>query len=218
MTSNPGVTPTPPTPEYGREKPRLGAGEEAQEPKPFSLPPEPGKSQGVEAAGTEKPSPMDVARDTERESRQGQMTPDQVEGQINRLKTRLNGFQDDIQNPTITNKFTKDHYDALNKVVEKMNPDLRGIAKNSEGEFNPPQHIAGEPTLNYITRWINGSQETLSSALNYVGGMKGESPNPAALLRLQYSVQRATQRGELFASIIGASVSGIKTIMSTQLG
>jgi hypothetical protein len=31
-------------------------------------------------------------------------------------------------------------------------------------------------------------------------------------------VQRATQRGELFASIVGSTVSGVKTIMSTQLG
>lgn len=211
---NPGVTPTPPTPEYGRDKPRLGAGEEAQEQKPFSLEPQPGKEGAPQEVSTEKPSPMDLAR--EGAEKGNRMTPEQLNDQISQLKSRLNEAQADLQNPTVTNKFTKDHYDALSKLVEKMNPDMRNVAKNSKGEFNPPQHISGEPALNYITRWINGSQETLSSALNYVG--KEKNPNPASFLKLQYSVQRAVQRGELFASIVGASVSGIKTIMSTQLG
>ncbi len=213
-TPNPGVTPTPPTPEYGRDKPRLGAGEEAQEQKPFSLEPQPGKEGGPQQVSTEKPSPMDLAREgAEKGTR---MTPEELNNQLSQLKNRLNETQADLQNPTVTNKFTKDHYDALGKLVDKMNPDMRNIAKNSSGEFNPPQHISGEPVLNYITRWINGSQETLTSALNYVG--KEKNPNPASFLKLQYSVQRAVQRGELFASIVGASVSGIKTIMSTQLG
>ncbi|MCH9626807.1 MAG: hypothetical protein S4CHLAM2_04380 [Chlamydiales bacterium] len=214
--NNPGVTPTPPTPEYGRDKPGLGSGEEAQEPKPFSLPPEAGKEGApVEANPSEKPSPMDMARENAGKTME-QMSPEQLGDHLNKLKTQLSTAQNNLQDPSVTSKFADEHYQALNKLVDKMNPDIRNIAKNSQGEFNPPQHMSGEPALNYITRWINGSQETLSSALNYVG--KQKDPNPADFLKLQYSVQRAVQRGELFASIVGGTVSGIKTLMSTQLG
>lgn len=208
---NPGVTPTPPTPEYGRDKPRLGEGEEAQEPKPFSLSPE-GKEPS-EAASASKPTPMEVAREGQERK---PMTPEEVGGNINKLKTQLEDAQRNLQDPNVTSKFAPEHYQALNKLVEKMTPDVRTIAKNTEGEFNPPQHIANEPALNYVARWLNGSQETLTSALNYLSTIK--NPDPGSFLKLQYSIQRATQRGELFATIIGSSVSGVKTIMSTQLG
>lgn len=211
--STSGVTPTPPTPEYGRDKPRLGAGEETQEPKPFSLGPE-GK-EPEQAAPAGKPTPMDVAREGAEKGTQ-RMTPEALNEQIAKLKNQLGNVQTNLQNPNITRRFTQDHYDALQKAAEKTTPDIRSIAKNTQGEFNPPQHIPNEPVLNYITRWINGSQETLSQAMNFIGTEK--NPNPASFLKLQYSVQRAVQRGELFASIVGASVSGIKTIMSTQLG
>lgn len=196
------------------DKPALGAGEEAQEPKPFSLPPEPGKQAPVsEQIPSARPSPMDIAKEG---SAKNQMTPEQLQDQLTKLKGQLDEAQNNLQNPTLVNRFTQDHYTALQRLTEKMNPDMRGIAKNAEGEFNPIQHKAGEPVLNYITRWINGSQETLSQALNSIGTDK--NPDPAKMLKLQYSVQRAVQRGELFASIVGASVSGVKTILSTQLG
>jgi len=213
--SNPGVSPSTPPPEFGREKPRLAEGEEAQEPKPFALPPEAGKEQPAEAVSTDKPTPMDVAKDAA-EKGAPQMTPEQLGEQMDKLKTQLGTAQTNLQDSGITNKFSKDHYDALGKLVEKMNPDMRSIAKSTKGELSPTQHISGEPVLKFITRWINGSQQTLSAAMNYIGSEK--NPNPASMLKLQYSVQRATQRGELFASIVGATVSGIKTILSTQLG
>jgi len=213
--SNPGVTPTPGTPEYGRDKPRLGEGEEAQEPKPFSLPPEPGIKQGAVQIPTEKPSPMDVAREGARKP--PQLSPEELSGQVQKLKGQLDDAQNNLQNPNITSKFTTDHYQALNRLVEKMNPDMQTIAKSSQGEFAAPKAVKGEPVLSFISRWIDGSQETLSQSLNYLS-KGGGSTNPADYLKLQFGVQRATQRGELFASIIGASVSGIKTIMSTQLG
>lgn len=213
MPGTPGVSPTPPTPDYGRDKPRVGSGEEAQEPKPFSLGPE-GK-EPTETTSTQKPSPMDAAREGA-EKGVKRMTPEEMNQQISQLKTQLGTLQTNLQNPLVTNQFSKEHYEALTKVTEKMNPDLRSIAKNSKGEFNPPQHIGGEPVLNYITRWINGSQETLTHAMNFIGTEK--NPNPASFLKLQYSVQRASQRGELFANIVGSTTSGIRTILSTQLG
>lgn len=195
-------------------KPALGAGEEAQEPKPFSLPPEPGKqTPSSEQIATGRPSPMDLAKEGGVNNR---MTPEELQNQITKLKSQLDEAQSNLQNPTVTNKFTQDHYTALQRLAEKMNPDMRNIAKNTNGEFNPTQHKAGEPVLNYITRWINGSQETLSQAINSVGTDK--NPDVAKMLKLQYSVQRAVQRGELFSSIVGASVSGIKTVLSTQIG
>ncbi len=213
--STSGVTPTPPTPEYGRDKPGLGEGEMANEPKPFSLPPEGNEPAATSPEGAGKPTPMEVAKEGAEKGTQ-KMTPEQLGDQMSKLKTQLGSVQTKLQDPSVTSRFTKDHYDALQKVAEKMTPDMQGIAKNSKGEFNTPKPISGEPALNYVTRWINGSQQTLSSALQYVGTEK--NPNPASFLKLQYSVQRAMQRGELFSSIVGASVSGIKTIMSTQLG
>ena len=142
--SNSGVTPTPPTPEYGRDKPRLGEGEEAAEPKPFSLPPEEGKGQAEKTVPSGKPSPMDVARE-EAEKGAPQMTPEQLGEQINKLKNQLKTTQTELQNPTVTSRLTKDHMEALGKVVEKMNPEMRTIAKNSKGSFEPPQHQSGEP-------------------------------------------------------------------------
>lgn len=212
--SNPGVTPTPKTPEYGEGKPRLGEGEEAQPTKPFSLGPE-GEVPESEITPTQ-PSPMDVAKDAAQERGRREMPPEQLEGEIKKLRGRFGEVHSKLGDPNVTNNFSPDHYEALNRAIEKTNPDLRSLANNSETEFNPPQHEPGESVLNYVGRWLNGSQETLASALDYLSNVK--TPTPGAYLKLQYSVQRAVQRGELFASIVGASVSGIKTIMSTQLG
>jgi hypothetical protein len=212
--SNPGVSPTEPTPPYGPEKPRLGAGEEAQEPKPFSLAPEGGKAAPAEAT-PERPSPMEVAGDAARQQ-QPQMPPEELSGKIVNLQDQLNGIHNKIQDSKFTQNFTSDHYQAMQKVTQKMNPDMKDIAKYSKGEFNPPQQQKGQSVLEYVSNWINGSQGTLGGALDYL--QTAQKPDPTTYLRLQYAVQRATQRGELFASIVGSTVSGIKTIMSTQLG
>lgn len=209
MPSNP-VTPSSPTPEYGRDKPSVGSGEETKEPKPFSLSPEPSSAQSTEKASAQ-PSPMEAASQA---AQQKPMSADELSEHMNKLKGQLDDAQTKLQDPTVTNKFTQDHYNALNKVTDKMNSDMHTIAKASNGKFEEPGKSSS--TLDYVVKWINGSQQTLSSALKYVGSEK--NPNPAQFLRLQYSVQRASQRGELFASVIGSSVSGIKTIMSTQLG
>lgn len=211
--SNPGVTPTPKVPPYGPDKPMLGEGEQAQEPKPFALPPEPLKESSP-TVSSDKPSPMDAAR--EGMQQQAQMTPAELNEKLSELKNRLGEVNNQLQNPTITGRFNQDHLEALSRLTDKMNPDLQTIAKQTASEFKSPLKTAGEPILSFVTRWLDGTQQTLTKALDYVSQEK--SPNPAAFLKLQYSVQRATQRGELFSSIIGASVSGIKTIMSTQLG
>lgn len=212
--SNAGIPPTPKVPSYGPEKPQLGEGELAKEPKPFSLPPEPIK-EGAATQPSDKPTPMEVAR--EGAQKQPMWTQDEVSDQLGQLNDRLGEVKAKLQDPNITGRFSQDHYEALTRVTDKMNPDMKTIAKETEGKYQPPQSVSGESVVTFITRWINGSQQTLSNALNFLSEQPGP-PNPASFLKLQYAVQRATQRGELFASIVGASVSGIKTIMSTQLG
>jgi hypothetical protein len=116
----------------------------------------------------------------------------------------------------LSKRFTSDHYEAMQKVIEKLNPDMKTIAKSTNGTFEAPQKKSGESVLGHVANWINGAQGTLGGALDYLQNTK--NPDVTSYLRLQYAMQKATQRGELFASIIGSSVSGIKTIMSTQLG
>ncbi len=219
MSMNPSNPPIPPTPgvsPYGPSKPALGADEGTQQ-RPFSLPPGPGKGAGSpESAQTESaPTPMQVARDASH--KQAPLSPEEMQNQLETLTNRLGEIRNKLQNEKIVNKFGQEHYQAFEKVIDKMNPDLKTIAKSTQGEFNPTPKKKGESILQHVTQWIDGGQGTLNSALNYLSNKQG-NPNPADMLKLQYAVQRASQRGELMASLIGAGVSAIKTIMSTQLG
>lgn len=214
--NNPPIPPIQPTEPPSRENPTLGAGEEAQ-PRPFSLPPtSPDKAASAQApteAG--KPSPMEMARDMERD-RKPQWSEEEMQNNLEKLQSQLSEAQENLSDSGITKNFTDDHYTALTRLIDKMTPDMRTIAKNTNTDFPPIKKTQGEGVIGYVSRWINGSQDTLSSALSYLG--QDQKPDPASFLKLQFAVQRAVQRGELFASIVGAGVSGIKTIMSTQLG
>lgn len=213
INPNPGVTPIQPTPQYGQEKVGIGEGEEAAGQKPFSLPPEPGKTPPGGTPSSVEPSPMAVA---EGSNRQKPLSTEELSEKMDQLQTRLKNAQTQLQNPHVTKSLSEDHYQALNRLTTKMNPDMQSIAQNSGSQFSPPTQGAKESPLSFITNWLNGSQQTLGNAVSYLSTVK--KPDIASYLKLQYSVQRATQRGELFASIIGSSVSGIKTLMSTQLG
>jgi hypothetical protein len=207
--SNPATPPIQPTPGYGPEKPSL-AGEERE--RPFMLEPEKTTPQGEAAA--EKPSPMEIAGDAARQ--QQPMPQEELSSQIEKLHNQLGNIRTNLQNPTLTKNFVPDHYTAMEKVVQKMNPDMNTIAKSTQGKFEPAQKTPGTGVLDFVTNWVGGAQNTLSGALSYL--QTTDKPDVTNYLRLQYAVQRASQRGELFASILGSSVSGIKTIMSTQLG
>jgi|GEM_PF-2036187 len=210
--SNSGVSPIQPTPPYGPEKPMLGAGEEAQEPKPFSLAPE-GQPPSGETEAT-RPSPMEVAGDAARQ--QAPLAPQELGDHIVELQNKLSNIQTKLQDKSVTSQFTDDHYTGMQKVTQKMNPDMQTIAKNSNGKFDPPVQKQGQGTVQFISEWLNGAQGTLGGALDFL--QNTTKPDITSYFKLQYAVQRATQRGELFASIVGSSVSGIKTILSTQLG
>ncbi len=208
------IGPTQP-PERGR--PGLGSGEEAQ-PRPFSLPPEapPKELQAVPTEG--KPTPMEAMKISEGDARakQQQLTPDQLQDRMRKLNEQLGSVKTKLQNPTIAKTLTPDHHLALTKTVDRLGTDIRTIAKNTNGEFVMPTKSKAQGALEYVTNFIDGSQNQLRNAIQYVGQLK--NPTYAQMLSLQYSVQRATQKGELLSSIIGASTSAIKGILSTQLG
>jgi len=173
----------------------------------------PGAEKGAEAEKSDKISPMDLA--AQQQGKQ-QVTQESLGQQMNKLQDTLGNAQNQLKNPNIANNIRPDQEHALGTLVDKMNGDMGRVAKHSDTEFTPRKQGSGEKMVDFVTDWINGSQETLGKALKSVSTMK--NPNPGQMMNLQYSVQRATQRGELFSSIISSSVSGIKTIMSTQLG
>lgn len=185
---------------------------EADQPRPFSLPPEP--LQGSQTTPqSQLPTPMDLAREG---THSQQWTSDELNDNLTKLQTQVSTAHTNLQDPNVTKDLTEDHYSALSQVANAMNPSMRSIAKYTNTDFSPPNPEKSGGLKQFLLQWLNGSQQTLTNALRYTSTIS--HPDPVSMLKLQYSVQRATQRGELFASIIGSSVSGIKTIMSTQLG
>jgi hypothetical protein len=209
--SNPGVGRPEPIPP-NVPKPNLGADEASQGQKQFTFGPE-GQKINVETQST-YPSPMEVAGDAARQ--QAPLAPEELSDQIVKLQSDLSSAQNKLQDPQVTDNLISEHYNALQKLTQKMNPDMQTIAKNSSGHFELLQQTSSQSMGEYVAQWLNGAQGTLGGALNYLQNL--EKPDITSYFKLQYAVQRATQRGELFATIIGSSVSGIKTIMSTQLG
>lgn len=172
------------------------------------------RMKGLQGPETEKPSPMEIMEQMGHDRKPA--TPESVGDQLTKLQDTFQGAKNQLQNPGVAKSLRPDHDEALSKLVGKLNGDMGRIAKNSDTEFAPKTRATGETIVDYVSSWIDGSQETLAKALQSVSQVK--DPDPARLMNLQYSVQRATQRAELFSTIIGSSVSGIKTIMSTQLG
>lgn len=216
MVDNPISTPGSARPEPiapNEPKPGLDMDDGRFEQKPFTLGPE-GQNVTAEPQST-YPTPMEVAGDTARS--QAPLAPEELNDQLVKLQDKLGDVQNKLQDTRVADNLTTDHYSAMQKLAQKMTPDMQAIAKNSKSQFELPEQKPGQSGMvEYISQWLNGAQGTLGGALNYL--QNTEKPDIASYFKLQYAVQRATQRGELFASIIGSSVSGIKTIMSTQLG
>ncbi|MCH9611146.1 MAG: hypothetical protein S4CHLAM81_14800 [Chlamydiales bacterium] len=189
-------------PGKGAEQPQVGQGQENQ--KSFSMP------EGSRAESA--PSPMEVAG----QQSVPKMEPQEMQGHIARVQQSLEEAHTKLSDPAVQNQLTDEHYKALSQVSTKLNGDLRTMAENSGGKFEPPIGDPKKSAAQNILNWVNGSQKTLTGALNYLSETK--KPNPASYMKMQYAVQRATQRAELFSSIVSSSVSGIKTLMSTQLG
>lgn len=190
-------------PGTGADKPQIGEGQDNQA--PFNMPEKTARSEAV-------PSPMEVAG---QQSSQ-RIPPEEMASHIQKAQQSLEEAQAKLSDPDVQKQLSKEHYEALSQVSTKLNGDLRTIAENSNGAFEPPKGDPKKSAVQNILDWVNGSQSTLTGALNYLSTTK--KPGPAAYMKMQYAVQRATQRAELFSSIVSSSVSGIKTLMSTQLG
>ena len=103
--------------------------------------------------------------------------------------------------------------------MDLINEDLGAIAESTQQDLQKDKEEEAEHSLTRkVINWISSGEEVLNRALLYFSDRNGERENLANFLKVQYAVQRATQRAELFASIVGTSVSSIKTIMTTQLG
>jgi hypothetical protein len=208
---NPGTSPVQGTPGVGTQG--IGA-EPGEQKKDFSLPSQGSKEPGSTAT-IDKPSPMQLSPG----SGFKHLSAEEMNTKLQSVNDQLDSIKGKLQDPGVTQKLTPDHLEAMKKVVDKMNPDMRTIS-NETGQSFKGGSVEGKDSgslIQNVTQWINGSQSTLSGALNYLSTHEGQN-SPSSFMKLQYSVQRASQRAELFSSIISSSVSGIKTIMSTQLG
>ena len=195
-------------PAKGPAEQQIGEGQEKQA--PFKMPESP---QAPEAAGkTAAPSPMEIAG----QQNTPRVSPEELSGHVQKVQQTLQEAHTKMSDPALQKQMTQEHYNALSQVSTKMNGDMKTIAENSDGKFQAPVDDPKENGATKVLNWINGSQKTLTGALNYLSTTK--KPNVASYMKMQYAVQRATQRAELFSSVISSSVSGIKTLMSTQLG
>lgn len=211
---NPAVTSVPAARPPEREEPGLTSGEGQRA---FSLPEGPGgKVQEPTAAASEKPSPFDLAREG---TKSPQWTPDELQNNMEQLQKQFAEAQQKMANPSLRASLTDDHKSALTKLVDKLNPDIRTIAKQTGQDFQPAKQEKGQSVLDYVTKWIGQSQDTMAGSLNYVNSMnESGSPDMAGFMKLQFAMNRAQERTELFSSILSATTSGIKQILSTQLG
>lgn len=211
--NNPGIPPIQPTkPGSTPESPGMLSGEGTPA---FQLP----KGKSSPSPQAEKPTPMDVARDAERQANAPRWSVNEMQDNLTSLQTLLNRAKTNLTNPNTQKILTEDHRTALVRLTSKLNPDLEEIAQLTEGNYQPkgaPAAKDSNSVLNYVAEWLGGGQKTLGEALNFASDV--HNPDPVAYLKLQFAVQRATQKGELFASILGSTVSGIKTLLSTQLG
>lgn len=207
--SNPGIPPTQATPPLPGGKPSLS--EDAEGQRPFTMP-DP-LAQPNQQVGDSRPSPMDMMKDQKDSSH---WAPEEMKSRLQEMHNQLQNTSNKLHTPSVREKLTSVHEEGLKKVTDKMNPDMRKIATTTEQEYNPPALGKGEGLLNHIGKWIDGAQGTLSNAMGFL--QSNPKIGTADYLKLQYSVQRASQRAELLASILGASTSGVKAIMSTQLG
>lgn len=212
---NQGVTPSQPVP--GFSQPQIGPGDQQDQQKAFTMPSGPTPLGGPsEQVATNTPSPMQMISTTAA-TPPNRMTVEQLNQNLSQLQSQFGQIQNQLQDSSVTSQLSPDHLNAMQRLVEDLNPQMRTIANETGGQFQPPQIKSGS-VLSDIVKWVNGSQQTFGGALHYLSSADGKQVNIESMMRLQYSVQRASQRGELFASIISSTVSGVKTIMSTQLG
>ena len=144
---------------------------------------------------------------------------EELKEQINNLRERLGEFRVSLEEGQTPKNLEQEHFHAVGVVMDLINEDLGAIAESTQQDLQKDKEEDAEHSLTRkVINWISSGEEVLNRALLYFSDRNGERENLANFLKVQYAVQRATQRAELFASIVGTSVSSIKTIMTTQLG
>ncbi|WP_213358168.1 hypothetical protein [Chlamydiifrater phoenicopteri] len=144
----------------------------------------------------------------------------ELEEQINNLKRRLNDFKLQMHDSERTEKLQAEHIEAVNTIMNLIDKDLAAIAQHSGQSLQEAEKDKDDKrsVARRVVDWISSGEEVLNRALLYFSDRNGEPESVANFMKIQYAVQRATQRAELFSSIVGTTVSSIKTIMTTQLG
>lgn len=172
-------------------------------------------------ARVEEPRPHHLAMLHDRESQimdpeiEEALDSEELQEQIHNLKERLWEAKVSIQDVEL-DRLTAEHIEAYEKITDLINNDLYEIAAHTQQQ---PVKKKEEPSVaRKVLDWVSSGEEILNRALLYFSDRDGKEESVANFLKVQYAVQRATQRAELFASIVGTTVSSVKTIMTTQLG
>ncbi|ANH78514.1 hypothetical protein [Candidatus Chlamydia sanziniae] len=167
------------------------------------------------------PNPMAMMQDSNSElidpELQEALNSEELKEQIHNLKGHLGGFRSTLEDSKTSAALEEEHFQAVGVIIDLINNDLDTIAEHTQQHMKK-QDQEQESVTRKVIDWISSGEEVLNRALLYFSDKNGERENLANFLKVQYAVQRATQRAELFASIVGTSVSSIKTIMTTQLG
>ncbi|MEF9519525.1 hypothetical protein SBV45_01330 [Chlamydia crocodili] len=168
-----------------------------------------------------KPNPMAMMQDRNSNiidpELEEALDSEELKEQINNLKERLWDAQSTLQNQD-QNKLSPEHFEAVSVIIDLINGDLSDIAEHTQQSLEKKTEEESDSVTRKMINWVSSGEEVLNRALLYFSDRNGERENLADFLKVQYAVQRATQRAELFASIVGTTVSSIKTIMTTQLG
>jgi hypothetical protein len=207
LINNPGVTPAPKITPISSEDTERGPGNLGDGQKAFSLP----EIKEAEAPG--KVSPMDLPKDVKGKSA-GNPSLEEVSNDTKGLTNQFQKVNTLLQQKGST--LSEEQLGALKQISASLDPNLRTIAKRTDSEYTVAQPQKNETVLGFLSKFFDSSQGQLQKAVDFLSVQK--NPNPAQMLSLQMTVQRATQKAELAASIISSGVSGFKAIMGTQLG
>lgn len=168
-----------------------------------------------------RPNPMAMMRDGNSSLVDPEVAEDlksaEFEEQVRNLKERLWDAQSVVQSKS-QEHLSQEHLEAMDVIMDLINGDLSNIAEHTRQDMLKNKKDSGESVTRKVIDWVSSGEEILNRALLYFSDRNGEPESLAEFLKVQYAVQRATQRAELFASIVGTTVSSIKTIMTTQLG
>ncbi|MBF5050670.1 Uncharacterized protein CLAVI_000285 [Candidatus Clavichlamydia salmonicola] len=149
----------------------------------------------------------------------------EIQGDIRGLQKELDNLHHQVRSQSGQGQLDAEHYEAGKGLMANSNQDFKEIAavtkqQHDETAIKALEEDPSTPFLDKFSDWMTSGEKTLAGALSFISdpARATEQASMADFLKLQYAVQRATQKTELFAGIVGAVVTGIKTLMTTQLG